>query len=57
MSDFCKFAGAFLPRVREMRLVRDQRQAAAKQSAFMVLLAFDNVSGAEGAHTDLHAPM
>jgi len=57
VSDFCKFAGAFLPRVREMRLVRDQRQAAAKQSSFMVLLAFDNVSGAEGANAACHAPM
>jgi len=47
VADFCQFVGAMLPRVRDMRLVRDSQARGDDAFRYAVLLRFDAPAAAE----------
>jgi hypothetical protein len=46
VSDFCNFCGAMLPRIAEMRLVRDEGALGEDVFRYAVLLRFDTPAAA-----------
>ena len=54
IADFCAFVGGYLPRVREMRLVRREDG----RSLCLVLLRFDALASADAFYADFnHKPV
>ncbi len=54
VADFCQFLGAWLPRVRDMRLVRDERARGEDAFRYAALLRFDAPSAAEEFYRFYH---
>ena len=50
VADLCVFVGGYLPRVREMRMVRREDGRA----LCLVLLRFDNQASADGFYADFN---
>jgi BRCA1-associated protein len=50
MADFCSFVGAYLPRIREMRLVRRE----SGRNACMVLLRFTDSTSTDEFYLDFN---
>ena len=50
VAEFCQFCGAYLPFIREMRVLR--REAGSKRIVCMVLIHFDSPTSASSFYLD-----
>ena len=50
VADFCSFVGGYLPKLREMRVVRREDG----KSVCLILLRFDSLDMADSFYTDYH---